>query len=224
MSHSDDSIENLSLKKLEKLQTYIPELAGFPSRVLADTYEEFIDVLYKDIDKIVLLKEENPELYQNDTEDRITVDIKNHLCLLGYNASHEEKIGGHADLVVRKKDFLWIGEAKIHRNYDYLWEGFLQLTTRYSTGDYNQKDGGLLIYIRNENAIKIINNWKNHLATKNLKDYSSKPCLNRNLAFFSNHQHEKTGQLFKVKHIGIMLYFNPKDKSAIRRKKNTNGK
>ncbi|MBW4597639.1 MAG: hypothetical protein KME46_33245 [Brasilonema angustatum HA4187-MV1] len=217
MSSSNLSLGNLSLKDLKNLQSNIPELAGFPSRVLVETYDEFIKELYETIDRIIFYKEENPELYKEDTEDRITIDIKNNLCLLGYNASHEMKIGGHADLVVKRNEFLWIGEAKIHSSYNYLWEGFLQLTTRYSTGDCNQKDGGLLIYIRNENAKNIMDTWKNHLSSKKLPNYSFNPCLKRKLAFFSNHTHERTGELFRVRHMGITLYFNPKDKSAIKR-------
>ncbi len=216
---NDFSIDKLSLRDLEKLQEYVPALAGFPSRLLADTYDEFIDELYKDIDNIVFSKEENPELYEQDTEDRITIDIKNTLRILGYDASHEAKVGGHADLLVRKNKFLWIGEAKIHRSYDYLWQGFQQLTTRYSTGDCNQKDGGLLIYIRNENAKNVMDSWQLHLSSKELPDYSSNPCLKRKLAFFSSHKHQRTGEPFRVKHIGMTLYFNPKDKSAIKHRR-----
>lgn len=216
MTDSNFSIPNLSLKELRKLESYIPELGRFPSRLLAETYDEFINELYKDIDTLIFYKEENPELYGKDTEDRITIDIKIFLCGLGYNASHETKIGGHADLVVKKKEFLWIGEAKIHSSYSYLWEGFLQLTTRYSTGDCNQKDGGLLIYIRNENAKTIMDKWQTHLCSKKLPDYSFNPCSKRRLAFFSNHKHERTGESFRVRHMGITLYFNPKDKSAMK--------
>ncbi len=216
---NDFSIDKLSLRDLEKLQEYMPALAGFASRLLADTYDEFINQLYKDIDNIVFSKEENPELYEQDTEDRITIDIKNTLRILGYDASHEAKVGGHADLLVRKNKFLWIGEAKIHHSYDYLWEGFQQLTTRYSTGDCNQKDGGLLIYIRNENAKNVMDSWQLHLSSKELPDYSSNPCLKRKLAFFSSHKHPRTGEQFRVKHIGMTLYFNPKDKSAIKHRR-----
>jgi len=113
---------------------------------------DFIRVLYEDIDKVIAQIQENPELRQNDTEDRLTIDIVNQLHILGYNASHDTKIGGHVDITVRKNGFLWLGEAKIYRDNTYLWEGFTQLTTRYSIGDSNQEHGGLLIYIRDEDA------------------------------------------------------------------------
>ncbi len=204
----------LSLRKLKEFEGDIPGLAGFPSRALADTYDEFIEILYTDIDEIICRLQENPELHEKDTEDRLTIEIKNNLCSMGYNASHDSKIGGHADLAFRKGKFLWVGEAKIHSSYDYLWEGFQQLSTRYSTGGSNQKDGGLLIYIRVKDATLVTQKWKEHLATKNLPNYSTRPCNLEESCFFSVHKHERSGCNFTIRHMPVMLYFNPQDKSG----------
>jgi hypothetical protein len=206
------SIENLSLSELQKFEPHMPGLAGFPSRVLATKYEDFIEVLYSDIDKIIYQIEENPELRQTDTEDRLTIEIKNILCMIGYNASHDSKVGGHTDILVKKNDFLWIGEAKIHSNYEWLWKGFQQLSTRYSTGDCNQKNGGLFIYIRNKDAKSILEEWKTRLNEKKLPNYICKQCRKRPLSFFSSHKHESSGELFIVRHMPVILYFNPQDK------------
>jgi hypothetical protein len=182
--------------------------------------DDLIRNLYKDIDKVISQIQENPELRQEDNEDRLTIDIVNQLRILEYNVSHETKIGGHADIVIRKNDFLWLGEAKIYRdNNNYLWEGFLQLTTRYSIGDYNQENGGLLIYIRQEDASSIMKNWQNYLLEKSLPDYSFRLCKMRSLAFISTHKHEKSGLLFHVRHIPVMLHFAPKDKNGRRKTK-----
>jgi hypothetical protein len=212
-------LNNFTLSQLRELEGDVPGLGSFPSRLLADNYDDFIEVLYKDIDEIILLKEENPEFYQSDkSEDRLTVEIKNSLVHMGYDASHDEKVGGHADLVVRKKPYLWIGEAKIHSDYEYLWQGFQQLTTRYSTGDCNQKDGGLLIYIFGKNAKSVMKKWQIHLADKNLEECSCVPCPKRSLAFFSSHVHDCSGEMFRVRHMPIALYFSPQDKSGLNRK------
>lgn len=208
------TIDSYNLRQLQELEQHIPELAGFPSRILAETYDDFIKVLYLSIDKIIYQIQENPELRQNDSEDRLTVDVRDQLRCLGYDASHDSKIGGHTDLSVRKGIFLWIGEAKIHSSYDYLWEGFLQLSTRYSTGDSNQKDGGLLIYIRNKDAASVVQKWKEYLKEKNLVSYSCKPCELRSPSFFSTHKHERSGQIFQVRHMPVILYFAPQDKSG----------
>ncbi len=216
------SIENLSLLQLQEFEKHMPALAGFPSRVLATDYDDFIKILYCDIDRIIYQIEENPELRQDDKEDRLTIDIKNQLCCMGYNASHDSKVGGHADLVVKKGNFLWIGEAKIHGAYEHLWEGFQQLNTRYSTGDFNQKDGGIFIYIRQKNASSILDKWKTHLVEKKLPNYTCEPCLIRELSFFSSHTHEGSGRDFKVRHMPVILYFQPQDKSGRAKTKEKN--
>jgi len=207
-------IENLSLRELQNLEQYIPGLGRFPSRFLVTDYNQFIELLYKDIDDIIYQIQENPELRQKDGEDRLTIDIRDQLRRLGYDAAHDSKFGGHADLLVKKGNFTWIGEAKIHSSYNYLWEGFLQLTTRYSTGDSNQRDGGIFIYIRQKNVSAIIEKWKNHLLSKELPDFNSEACENREISFFSTHKHEGSGQDFRIKHIPVILYFQPQDKSG----------
>jgi hypothetical protein len=215
----DDDLGNLSLNTLQKYEKFMPELGGFISRLLVRNYDEFIEVLYKSIDNIIFRMQESPKLYQSDKqEDRLTVEIKNQLICMGYDASHDTKVGGHVDLVVRKAEYLWIGEAKIHRDYEYLWQGFQQLNTRYSTGDCNQKDGGLLIYIFANNSKGIMQKWQEHLLCKNLPNYRFELCKTRPLTFFSFHTHEKSGEAFRIRHMPIMLYFKPEDKSGIARK------
>jgi len=212
MFDSDISFEDLTLRQLKIYEPFVPGLARFPSRLLADTYDKFIDQLYTDIDKIISLLEENPQFYQDDPEDKITLEIKNHLLTMGYDASHEARMGGHVDLAVRKNDYLWIGEAKIHSSYPYLFTGFQQLSTRYSNVNSNQKDGGLLIYIRQANAKSVMDRWKAYLESQELQNYMSSPCQKKDLAFFSTHTHERSGQSFKVRHICISFYFNPLDR------------
>src|SRR5919202_1067547 len=178
--------------------------------------DNFIRKFYQDLDKGIYQIQENPELRQSDKEDRLTIDIVNQLCCLGYEASHDPKIGGHVDIIVRKSDFLWLGEAKIYSDNNYLWQGFQQLTTRYSIGDSNQRNGGLLIYIREEDASSIMKKWQNYLLEKRLHNYSFRPCQMRSLAFISTHRHERSGQDFHIRHIPVMLHFAPKDKSGRR--------
>jgi hypothetical protein len=176
--------------------------------------DDLIRNLYKDIDQVISQIQKNPELRQKDTEDRLTIEIVNLLRSLGHEASHDTKTGGHADIVVTKNDFLWIGEAKIYRGNNYLWGGFQQLVTRYSTGDSNQENGGLLIYILNKDARSIMQNWQNYLLEQSLPDLSVRPCKMKSLAFISTHKHERSGQAFHVRHIPVMLHFAPTDKSG----------
>ncbi|SFB30332.1 hypothetical protein [Azotobacter beijerinckii] len=217
MNNQDENpLLNFTLKDLKNFgDALIPGLSAQIMRRTLTTYKEFIKILYRDLDEIVGILQENPELRKNDKEDRITIDIVNMLTTMGYDAAHERKIGGHTDVSIRgKNNFLWIGEAKIHGNYDHLTEGFQQLCTRYATGDSNQDYGGLLIYIRNKDAKNVITTWKSRISDFELDDYTVQDCNQRpDMVFFTTHKHERSGRPFNVKHIGISLYFNPKDHS-----------
>ncbi|MBD2464476.1 HEAT repeat domain-containing protein [Oscillatoria sp. FACHB-1407] len=187
-------------------------------RELESEEGSFIKKIYQDIDRAIYQIQDNRELRQKDSEDRLTIDIVGQLLSLNYEAAHDTKIGGHVDLVVKKDDFKWLGEAKIYRDNTCLWEGFQQLVTRYSTGDSNQNHGGLIIYIFQENAKSIMDNWQIYLMSKELPDYVCKPCEMRDLAFTSSHRHESSGKPFYVRHMPVILHFAPKDKSGRRRK------
>lgn len=217
------SFDKLTLSELKEYELHSPLLAGFPSRILAKEYDDFVEVLYHDLDKIISIIQENPELRKKDAEDRLTIDFEVPLRCMGYEASHDSKIGGHADLVVKKNTFLWIGEAKIHRDYNYLLEGFLQLSTRYSTGASNQKNGGIFIYIRQQDAKSILERWEKHLLDK-VPNLSCHPCQIREESFFSEHKHERSGRDFKIRHMPVILYFEPKDKSGRVKGKKTRSK
>jgi len=207
----DESIGELTLRQIE---AFDPFTTRFITRRLANTYDKFVEILYEDIDEIIQYIQENPELRKGDIEDRVTIEILGNLRHQGYDASHDTKIGGHTDLLVKNnKGYKWIGEAKIHDGNAYLWGGFMQLTERYSIGDDRQKDGGMLIYLKISDADKVMKNWENYLASQNLQDYEHHPCSKNSLYFFSKYKHTKSGLIFTVRHMIILLYFNPQDSS-----------
>jgi hypothetical protein len=208
----------LSLKTLKDFQDDVPGIGNFPDRYLAKTYDEFVFVLYKDMDAITNLMEENPELLKGSDEkeeDRLTIEIIRMLKLIGgYTVSHDEKIGGHCDFVVKRRCWTWLGEAKIYRDtYSWLYKGFQQLATRYSTGGYNNSQGGLLIYIRVARAKQIMDNWKNYLELYEGQDnIQFSQCPVNPLSFYSEHSHQRTDLPFKVRHIPFCLHFDPQDR------------
>ena len=203
---SDGNIGNLTLRDLELL---VPEIARLSSRKLVDTYDKFVKILYEDIDEIIQDIQENPELRKDDAEDRLTIEILTNLNRLGYTVTHGTKVGGHTDLLVKYKGYKWISESKIYRGNEYLWGGFLQLTERYSIGDDCQKDGGILIYLKESDAARVMKNWGNHLESQNLENYEYHPCPKNSLYFFSKYKHTKSGLIFTVRHMIVLLYFKP---------------
>ena len=216
MNNASMDLESLSLADFQKFRPLRPDLAQFSDFVLVDTYEEFLSVLYQCLYECIKVIEEDPGVRLKDDEDRLTTDFKTFLIGKGYQATHDEKIGGHCDLIVRQplKDYVWLCEAKIHKNdYVYLKKGFNQLCTRYSPGTQNYNQCGFLIYIRQPNASEVMIKWKKRLIDCNLNDYSHKDCDTRNdLAFISTHCHESSGLPITVRHLAVVLHFNPQDR------------
>lgn len=215
------NIRTMTLADLAECGDLNPEYARIAKRILVDSYDDFIDTFYDDIDQCVIEIERNRELRQESGEDLISVDIVSMLKVIGYNATHDAKTGGHVDLTVHHaKGYEWLGEAKIHSTYDYLYEGFLQLCTRYSTGSPTSSCGGILAYIKTHDASSVMANWRATLHEKGLPSYEDWDCEKRmGLSFFSRHTHDVSGMPYTVRHMAIMLSHSPRDRSARSSKK-----
>jgi hypothetical protein len=167
----------------------------------------FLDRLYQEISSIVRYIEQTAQYRQKDTEDRTTIEIVGMLRQAGYDASHDKDHRGHPDFCVESMDFLWLGEAKIHKSYNWLLDGLKQLHTRYSTG---REDGsGILIYIYGMNAKAVMDEWRERLEARNECNLKQTNNGQEKLTFWSLHQHTGSGLDLQTKHIGISLYYNP---------------
>ncbi len=208
--------EEMSLAELAEMEQWAPDLAAFAKLTLATTFDQFVDALNQDIDQGVRLMEDDPGVRINDGEDRLTADLLTFLTGRGYDVTHDEKIGGHCDLVVkhRRQSFRWLGEAKVHKNdYGYLRQGFDQLCTRYARGTPDSPQGGLIIYIRQPKASSVVSTWRSKLTGAGLEEFAHRDCSRRpGLSFFSCHTHKTSGLPYTVRHIGVVLHFNPEDR------------
>ncbi len=213
-----DLLDNLSFKQMRIL---FPELARACERRLVETYDEFVDLLLGDIDDGLRALERNPELRQKDSEDRLTIELVNFLRARSYNATHESKHGGKVDILVEHLDrgFTWLGEAKIHSSYEYLFQGFQQLCTRYSQGTPDSNRGGLIAYVFGKNCGAVMELWKERLPGFSEQKLEFSPCSTSRapFSFITTHLHPSSGLPYTVRHMGVVLHFTPKDKSAARR-------
>lgn len=178
----------------------------------ADTWDELADCVEEAINLALRSLAENPELKGERSEDELTIDLVQVIRGGGFDAGHENKVGGHVDIVVRgRDDFLWLGEAKWHRNgYDWLYKGFQQLNTRYATASPGQDRGGVVIYVHQENTTRVMERWQRHLSDKH-SGIEFAPCKRTAPGFFSKHPHDRTGRPYRVKHFAVSLHFEPKD-------------
>jgi hypothetical protein len=202
---------------LKQLRVLSPDLASALDRGYTAKYDFFVENLYDDLDEMMVVIERGRDVRANDSEDRTTEEIVSFLIGRGYVATANSHQSGHCDVTVTNKaGLVWLGEAKKHSDYDYLWKGFNQLTTRYSTGTATASAGGMLIYIRTQKpGSEVLSEWRERLGIQELPDYSDADCARRpGLAFYSEHKHELSGKPYKVRHMGILMKFEPKDEGA----------
>jgi hypothetical protein len=184
----------------------------------ANSYDEFVETLYDNIDKAIGKLEQNPQFYEEAEEDKITHEIANMLSMAGYDARQGETNGGNIDLTVKgyKSAWSWIGEAKIYKTIDNLREGFLQLSTRYRTASPVHAKAGILAYIKRKDAAGCLKVWLDEISTMGLDEFSVAQCGRRGaLSFYTTHKHEASGLPIQVRHSAISLYHLPKDRSAL---------
>jgi hypothetical protein len=186
-------------------------------RARPETYEEFIAHLYKVLDVIIRMLEDSADDQKPD-EELLTVQIVHNLKWT-FQASHDTKTKGHVDILVQKGDFRWLGEAKVHSSYSWLFKGMCQLMTRYSTGRKNQTHSGMIIYFFRKGVKKKMHTWKQQLGKRTEKEpfktgigLQSITCeIEENHQFVSHHIHEVSEFEIKVRHFPVMLYTKPLD-------------
>lgn len=192
------------------------------------TYPDFSDLIIEAIGEIYETDlSPNKHLYYESSEDQLTAHIASCLKCMGFDAEHGRVHGGNTDLKVEKRSgtqtFVWLAEAKINNNYTHLYEGMLQLATRYMTpqATYNNR-GALLVYIQKTNMPfpEIMEIWKVRLQEQSTDP--EKPITGLRLEdvckytkkFLSRHTHVLSGFDVETLHIPMDIRHIPKDKSA----------
>ena len=209
--------DEMTVGELRRLEKDNPQIPQTMRRAKASSYEEFIDVLYVELDTIIRDLENDANLSQHFTENNFNADICRQLRRLTYDAVHDKNNRGHADITVNYGKYTWIGEGKKVDSVDntHLTNGYDQLVHRYMVGKANANQGALLVYILGNKPKHVITSWRNHLITKNtsLNGYAANitSCSeNPDHVFWSEHtDHASSGSLLKIKHIGLVLHWAP---------------
>lgn len=177
------------------------------------TYAEFVEVVQRGIAWTCADMERNPELLMDHSEDQLSIRVVSGLRHLGFDAEFEAKTGGHCDITVQYvHDYVWLGEAKILTDNGWLWKGFQQLTTRYSTGTYTGNEGGMLIYCKKPRTADLMNTWATRIQQE-IAEATFEPRSDLAVgAFLSTTTSERTGLPFNVVHFPVSLWFDPQDR------------
>ncbi len=214
----NEELGNLTLSQLQYLNPQAYELFELS---FVDSYEDFVRIIYKTFDFIINELQQNPQYYDGFSEDQITNQVISLLRAKGFNAYSDAETGGHVDIRIDKpeKKYLWLCEAKKSNSIPHIHEGFLQLTTRYATGVINQNEGGILIYIFKKSATDFIGKYIAYLDSQD--DLLIEKNKDNPLEFYSVSNIKRIGKGidYRVRHMGISLYFSPQDKSGRTAKK-----
>lgn len=177
--------------------------------IFAKTHEERLALVERAIDWSAQELVKNRHVKQEMTEDGLSIEIVGLLKAMGFDAGHDTQYGGHCDIVVEGAgDFLWIAEAKKHKDYDWLLSGFEQLDRRYSTGMPGQDSGEMIIYCFRRRADLVLAEYQTRLKAAR-KDVEFDDSVMDGLYRRSTHVHLNTGMKFKVRHTILPLFFEP---------------
>ncbi|HGO6081719.1 TPA: hypothetical protein ACK3PA_006215 [Burkholderia cenocepacia] len=191
-------------------------------------YDEFIDIFYEVLDFAIARLQANPQHHQEDSEDGLTVKLMNLLEMAGFAVTTGTTGGGNKDLTVGwlNPEWTWIGEAKKFNSLTDVREGFLQLTTRYRNANPLYARGGLVAYTLRPKAAALLKEWMEEAPnvandTKvKLDNFRVEDCKRRpGLAFNSFHTHVASGLECEIRHMAVVLYHLPEDKSGRTAKK-----
>ena len=199
------------IRKMAKTENEKISVENLFLREINASYQEFVDLVHRGLDWVCQEIARDPQHWSG-SEDDITIRLIGRLKDLAFDAKHDQKIGGHCDIIIEfLGTYLWLGEAKKVETADsnHINGGFLQLTSRYCTGRPEHSQGGLIIYCVGSRSDKILGRWKEYFQDR----YRDHEILEiRNNEFWSRHEHERTGEPITLRHLTVSLQFEPKDK------------
>lgn len=157
------------------------------------------------------------DLLEKTLEDDISTQISHMLEEAGFLSSHEPDHNGHVDLLVQSqnKKFKWLGEAKLYDGNKYHQKGLYQLIDDYSLGTQNES-GGVLIYLNStQYTVKeVMLSWEAYLKElskdplNRLKNFSSEFKEGTSAIFYSNHEHHRSGDPYRIRHCCLDIRIN----------------
>jgi len=197
------------------------------------SYQEFLELLYHDIDLTIDKLSQSKDKYlqgmkdnSKKGEDLINLYICDMLDARGWVANHSKYVNGNADIIVSTDygEYEWIGEGKIRSGNGNLDKGIKQLIHRYSTGRDFKTSGGMMIYVKDSDvkAKKMLDDWKDYLVSPDLNVVNKEGlptilppalrvenCPEKQLVFYSYHEHPSSGLEYTVRHVIIDFRHNP---------------
>jgi hypothetical protein len=176
---------------------------------LAKTHRERLEILEESLVFCFKRLVDTRGLEENRSEDELTMRIADMLVSGGICATHDRHVNGHCDLIVEHSSFMWLGKAKVHKDYGWLEEGFLQLSQRYGTAMLGRDHGELIIYHRKGDSFAVLIEWRDRLTAKYTDVTITQDIEDSNLSFRTRHKCLNSGCDFFVRHSIVPLMHAP---------------
>lgn len=176
------------------------------------TYDDWASSVEEVVFGQIAVLARKSHLLQGLSEDQLTAFLILSIEGLGLTAT-SQVVNGNCDVVVSfDRTYMWIAEAKIFKGVGSIWEGYLQLSTRYATSLPGSSRGGMLVYCFSQDAASQCIKWRGHLAK--MDGGCSVKLSEHPLVFSSESNGPNTGLPFKVAHFVFPLFHRPLDKSG----------
>jgi hypothetical protein len=183
----------------------------------------FYNLINEEIINGIIELEKHKDMLCNQSEDLISFNLV--MYLKGrfehtlFKVTHDSHAGGHVDIHIELKRYLWLGEAKLSDGTAYSLKGFHQLINRYASGSPTCSEGGLFIYIVNKSSKKkataVLNEWRERIQSESTEieglTFLDAHEDRAGLSLTTTHTHSTSGLPYKVHHHVIQLQHFPQD-------------
>ncbi|MEZ8409564.1 hypothetical protein AB6C88_17290 [Vibrio splendidus] len=202
-------------------------IEGFNS-IEPNSQSEFLSAVQHALKKSISILEQSANRYYALGEEELNSLVAGLLVGQSIDAETETNNRGNVDICVRFGEYKWHLEAKLGKTNNYIFEGLLQIITRYAT---KENDFGLLIYFQNKAPSLRFKRWVEYIDNQGWGDYAKKHNIykdileqipdNESSSLFSDKDLAKqktlvtsAGTDVNVQFFGVNLYHNPLDSSG----------
>ncbi|WP_249213829.1 hypothetical protein [Tatumella sp. JGM130] len=204
-------LDNLSDASPDELRVYQLLTKFRVARSRWSAFENLVHELVVDA-SVSMAESRNHLKYEDTSEDAysdILLHILNRYSVFGLKVSRESNNGGHCDIIIELDSNKWLGEAKKATDYQWVYDGFTQLMTRYSISGANSKSGGLILYCGQKKVNNFMSKWMMELKSRS-SNISKEECFdNDHNIKITTHNHGVSGNDYRVIHIPIYLNYSP---------------
>ncbi|WP_407353487.1 hypothetical protein [Luteimonas sp. R10] len=172
------------------------------------TYDEWVALIEDAVSHFLAEIASRRHNFHDIGEDPLTSILVLLLRAVGLRAS-SAVVNGNCDLSIEYDSYRWLGEAKIGDDVGKIYGGYLQLTSRYTTGYPEQNAGGILLYCVKSQALAALEGWK--AALREAVPAANVTDGEHPLKFRSSDTCQSTGLPLRLVHMAMALKFEPQE-------------